>query len=109
MKKSVKPTIVFSLFVLVVTGFVIVGYVSLKLECEQLAKQKVLAEEELVTVNNKQVNLFAEVQYLMSEERIVPIAESELQMVGRTAQVISITIDKSKVEDLENFLLEKYE
>jgi cell division protein FtsL len=109
MKKSVKPVIVLFLFVLVVFAVVILGYVGVKLECEQLTKQKVLSQEKLVAVKNMKVNLTAEVQFLSSEERIVTIAQSELGLIKRTESRIALTIDKSKVEELDNFLKEKYE
>lgn len=109
MKKSLKPIIAYLLFVLIVAALVIVGYVSIKLECEVLTKRIVLSEDELLAVKNKQVSLVAEVQYLTSEERIVPAAKTELGMIKRSNLVSTIVLDKSKVEDLEKFLNEKYE
>jgi cell division protein FtsL len=109
MKKSVKPIIAFSLFVLVVFAVVILGYVGIKLECEQLAKQKSLSQEKLIAVNNNKTNLIAEVQFLSSEERIVSIAQDELGLIKRTESRLTLTLDKSKVDELDNFLKEKYE
>jgi len=109
MKKSAKPVIVFLLFILVVLAAVVLGYVGVKLECEQLTKQKVLSQEELIAVNNKKTNLTAEVQYLSSEERIVSIANNELGLIKRTESRLTLTLDKSKVEELDNYLKEKYE
>ncbi len=109
MKKSLKPIVAYLLFVLIVGAVVVVGYVSIKLECEVLTKRIVLTEDELLAVNNKQVSLIAEVQYLTSEEVIVPVAQTELGMIKRTNPVNTIVLEKSKVEDLEKFLNEKYE
>lgn len=109
MKKSAKPTIVYLLFVLVVFASVILGYIGVKLECEVLAKQKVLDQEKLIAVNNMKVNLTAEVQFLSSEERIVVIAQNELGLIKRTESEITLKLDKSKVTELDKFLKEKYE
>jgi len=109
MKKSAKPVIVFLLFVIVVLAAVVLGYVGVKLECEQLTKQKVLSQEKLIAVNNKKTNLTAEVQYLSSEERIVAVAQTELGMIKRTESRLILTLDKSEVDDLDNLLNEKYE
>lgn len=109
MKKSLKPIVAYLLFVLIVGAIVVVGYVSIKLECEVLTKKIVLTEDELLAVNNKQISLIAEVQYLTSEEIIVPVAHTELGMIKRTNPVKIVVLEKSKVEGLEMFLNEKYE
>ena len=50
MKKSAKPLILFSLFYMITITLFILGYVGIKLNCEELTKQKVLAEQEIENI-----------------------------------------------------------
>ncbi len=107
--KGAKPLIVFSLFVFVAFTFLILVYVGVKLKCEQLTKEKVLAQEELNARKNRKTSLVASEQYLSSEERIVSIAENELGMVKRTEPKLIITVNKDKIEQISKVIKEKYE
>lgn len=109
MKKGSKPFLFFS--VLFFTSFIILilFYVGLKLKCEELTKEKILAEKQLEMKNNWQVNLTVKNQFLSSEERITEIAEKELGMIKGGPPVLKVRIDKEQVEQIENQLKEKYD
>ncbi len=109
MKKGSKPFLFFS--VLFFTSFIILilFYVGLKLKCEELTKEKILAEKQLEMKNNWQVNLTVKNQFLSSEERITEIAEKELGMIKGGPPVLRVKIDKEQVEQIENQLKEKYD
>lgn len=109
MKKGSKPFLFFS--VMLFTSFIVLTlfYVGIKLKCEELTKEKILAEKQLDLKNNWQVNLTVKHQYLSSEERITWIAEKELGMIRGASPVLEIRIDKEQIENIENQLKEKYE
>ncbi len=109
MKKGSKPFLFFS--VLFFTSFIILilFYVGLKLKCEELTKEKILAEKQLELKNNWQVNLTVKNQFLSSEERITEIAEKELGMIKGGPPVLKVRIDKEQVEQIEIQLKEKYD
>ncbi len=109
MKKGSKPLIFFVLFLLIVYSTLVLGYVGVKLECEMLTKTKFDAQKMLDSKKNKQINLFAEAQFLSSEERIVKIASEELNMIKRTEPQIILTVSKDKIERIIEALKEKYE
>ena len=108
-KNSAKPFIAISLFVFAVLASIILLYVGLKLECEKLTKEKVLAEEKLNAQKNWKVSLTAQEQALSAEERIVRIAEQELNMVKGTQSPVILTVSKDKIEHISEELEKKYE
>lgn len=109
MKKGSKPFLFFS--VLLFTTFIILSliYIGIKLKCEELTKEKILAEKQLDLKNNWQVNLTVKTQFLTSEERITEIAEKDLGMIRSGSPVLNIKISKQKIDEIENRLKEKYE
>jgi len=109
MKKSSKPLIFFILFILAAYTGLILGYVGVKLECELLVKEKFDSQKILDAKKNRRVNLLAESQFLLSEERIVKIAQDDLGMIRRTEPEMILTISKDKVDKISNTLSEKYE
>ena len=94
-------------FVLFTFGAFIVAHVALKKKCEDLIKQKVIAEEELINQNTLKNNLFAAYQNLTSEDRIVSIAYIELGMIIADPPISVISIDPEKVRDLQTLLQEQ--
>ena len=108
-KKGAKPFLFFS--ILLFTSFIvlILFYVGIKLKCEELTKDKILAEKQLDLKNNWQVNLTVAHQSLSSEERITEIAEKELGMIRGGPPVLKIQVDKEQIENIENQLKEKYD
>ena len=110
MKKSSRikriSTIILMLFAF---GALIVSYVALKKKCEDLIKQKVLAEEELKDQSIKTNNLIARHQNLTSEDRIVSIAAYELGMIIEDPPIMVLTIDKEKISELQTLVQEQYD
>ena len=109
MKKSAKSLIGFSIFVFFTSTLLILALVGLKLECEKLTKEKVIAQEEFGDIKNSRINLIAQDQALSSEERIVSIAQSELGMVRRTDAPVVLTVSKEEIEKVSNAINKKYE
>ena len=109
MKKSAKPIIIFILFVFISYTFLTLVYVGVRLECEKLTREKVLAQERLSEIRNWKINLTAQDQALSSEERIVNIAQNELGMVKRTEPSLVLTVSKTKIEQISSEIQKKYE
>jgi len=110
MRKGSKLKRIASIFILLFTiGALIVAYVALKKKCDDLIKQKVVAEEELKNQNTKKNNFFAQYQNLTSEDRIVTIALYELGMIIADPPVSIVTIDSEKILDLQTLLQEQYD
>lgn len=109
MNKGSKSKIAFALFIFIVFTVLGLGYVSIKLKCEALTKEKVLAEEKLGAYKNTRVSLVASQQFLTSEERIVEIAQNELGMVKNTGPQMMLKVSKDKIDEINKILEEKYE
>lgn len=110
MKKKSKLGRIRNLFIVLFTiGALIVSYVALKKKCEDMIKQKVVAEEELKNQNTKKNNLFAKYQNLTSEDRIVSIALYELGMTIADPPISVVTIDPEKVLELQTLLKEHHD
>ena len=109
MKSGSKPLIVLVIFLSITGAVLILSYVSIKLKCEEITMQKVIAEEKLNSKNNLRVNLIAQEQFYSSKERISEIAELELGMVRKPSQNLSISVLKEKIDEIKEVLKEKYE
>jgi cell division protein FtsL len=109
MKKGSKPFLFFSVLLFTCLIVLILFYVGLKLKCEELTKEKILAEKQLELKNNWQVNLTVKHQFLSSEERITEIAEKELGMIRGGSPVLKVRINKEQIEEIDNQLKEKYD
>ena len=109
MKKGSKPFLFFSILFFTAFIVLILFYVGIKLKCEELTKEKILAEKQLDLKRNSQVNLTVKNQFLMSEERITNIAEDELGMIRGEMSALRIEVSKQKIEDIKDRLKEKYE
>ena len=109
MKKSLKPLIAFSLSTFFLLSVFLLGYISVKIKCDQLAKDKVLKEEIINTEKNKQVDLTAKLQLYSSEERITEIASSELGMIKRTDPRIALEVSREKINMIHKKLTERYD
>lgn len=109
MNKGSKSKIAFTLFIFIAFTLLGLGYVSVKLKCEELTKEKVLAEEKLGAFKNTRISLIASQQYLTSDERIMDIAENELGMIKNTDTQMSLTVSKDKIDEINKILKEKYE
>lgn len=110
MSKASKFKRIANIFIVLFTvGTLIVAYVALKKKCDDLIKQKVIAEEELKNQKTKKNNLFAQYQNLTSEDRIVTIALYELGMVTADLPISVVTIDSEKILDLRTLLQEQHD
>ena len=109
MKKSIKPLIALSVFIFVVFAFLILIYVSVKLECGKLTREKVISGEKLNDLNNWTINLTAQNQALSAEERIVNIAQNELGMVRDSVSPGLMTVSKEKIDKLSEAINKEHE
>lgn len=109
MKKGSKFQIFFALFIMVAYASLIIGYVGVKQQCDFFIKNKFDKQKELDTERNKTLNLIADVQFLSSEERIVPVARDEFKMIKRSEPKIKMSVDKAKIKKISDELREKYE
>jgi cell division protein FtsL len=106
MKKTSKPFIILSLLIFIIVASLILAYVGLKIECDMLLKEKVLAEENLNAKKNWKVNLLAQYQNLSAKERITEIAKIQLGMVENFSPDTTIIVSKDKVKLLSSVLEE---
>jgi cell division protein FtsL len=106
MKKTSKPFIILSLLIFIIVASLILAYVGLKIECDMLLKEKVLAEENLNAKKNWKVNLLAQYQNLSAKERITEIAKIQLGMVENFSLDTTIIVSKDKVKLLSSVLEE---
>lgn len=109
MKKSSKPVILLTLFYFITVALFMLGYVGIKLNCEILTKKKVLAQEELSNKKNRMLNLTAQKQSLIGEERILNIARDDLGMVKQDNPILVLSVDKEKIETISQEVIDKYE
>jgi hypothetical protein len=90
-----------TVFVLLMVGF--------KLKTEELSRIRFEMENRLKTEKGKQINLIAEYQTYVSEERIVRIANNELGLVRRTEPADMLFYSKNKFEEVNLLLKLKYD
>lgn len=90
-----------TVFVLLMVGF--------KLKTEELSRIRFEMENRLKTEKGKQINLIAEYQTYVSEERIVRIANNELGLVRRTEPADKLFYSKNKLEEVNRLLKLKYD
>ena len=109
MKKSSKSKIGFTLFLFVVFTLLGLGYVSIKLKCEAMVKERFLLNEKLKAIENQNTALLGSRQDLTSEGRIVEIAKNELGMVSASEPQIILNVSKEKIEEIDKILKKKYE
>lgn len=110
MSKSGKiKRIIFTILTLLTIGVFAVFYVALKKNCEDLIKQKFIAEEELKDEQTEKNNLTAEYQNLTSEDRIMSIALNELDMVIQDTPIQTVSIDSKTIAEVESYLKERHD
>lgn len=109
MNKGSKSKIVSTLFLLIVFTLLGLGYVSIKLKCEAMIKEKFLLGEKLKAISNQNTALLGQRQDLTSEERIIEIAKNELGLEQNTRPQMTAKVSKEKIEKIEKILKEKYE
>ena len=109
MNKGSKHKILSTLFLLIVFTLLGLGYVSVKLKCEAMIKEKFLLGEKLKAISNQNIALLGQRQDLTSEERIVEIAKNELGLEVNTEPQMTVKVSKEKIDEIEKVLKEKYE
>jgi len=109
MNKGSKSKIVSTLFLLIVFTLLGLGYVSVKLKCEALIKEKFLLGEKLKAIGNQNTALLGQRQDLSSEERIVEIAKNELGLEVNSQPQMMMKVSKEKIDKIQKILKEKYE
>ena len=109
MNKGSKHKILSALFLLIVFTLLGLGYVSVKLKCEAMIKEKFLLGEKFKAISNQNIALLGQRQDLTSEERIVDIAKNELGLEVNTQSQMTVKVSKEKIDKIEKLLKEKYE
>lgn len=109
MNKGSKHNILSTLFLLIVFTLLGLGYVSVKLKCEAMIKEKFLLGEKLKAISNQNIALLGQRQDLTSEERIVKIAKNELGLKVNTQPQMTVKVSKEKIDEIEKILKKKYE
>lgn len=109
MSNSSKPKIFLILLILLLITAFALGGVGIKLKYEQTLLLKDQVEKKLKTESQKKIKLTAELQTFSAEERIIRIANSELGMIKNLEAPVIIKYDKSKADEVENHLKEKYD
>ena len=109
MNKGSKHKILSTLFLLIVFTLLGLGYVSVKLKCEAMIKEKFLLGEKLKAISNQNIALLGQRQDLTSEERIVKIAKNELGLKVNTQPQMTVKVSKEKIDEIEKVLKKKYE
>jgi len=89
------------LIIFVTSILLLLGYVGLKLRIDTMKKEIVMTNEHIKQLQNQQTKLLADAQFLSSEERIVPIAITELQL-EKKSPLYSVSLSRS---DLQNYLI----
>jgi hypothetical protein len=107
--KNSKPILGYGLLTGVAITLFALCYVGIKLKCEALIKDKILATQILNSNQNEELNLTAQFQFLNSEERIIDIAQRELGMVKGPSPSYSLTVSGEKIEQIQKEINSKYE
>ena len=107
--KNSKPLLGYGLLAGIVITLYALSYVGIKLKCESLIKDKVITAQNFNSSKNEGLNLSAQFQFLNSEERIVEIAQNELGMVKGPASVLTLSVSREKIEQIQKEINSKYE
>jgi len=93
-KKNSKSKIFFTLFLFVVFTLLGLGYVSIKLKCEELTKNKILSEEKMNAIKNTRLSL---------------TAEEELGLVKGVPPQMVLKVSRERIDEINEALKRKYE
>ncbi len=104
MKKNTKPLILTILIMLLTATALILIVIGVRLKYEELTREKVKIEKLLKVESSRKINLIAEYQTYSSKERIVSIAKNELGLIKRNRPQISISIDKTLINEINERL-----
>lgn len=109
MKKGNKPIIAYVLIMLMISTVFVLLAVGFKLKTEELSRIKFETENRLKTEQGRSINLMATFQTYSSEEYVTRIAINELGMIRRTEPVIELIYSNEKLEEVNRFLIQKYD
>jgi cell division protein FtsL len=107
--KNSKPFLGYGLLTGIAITLYALTYVGIKLECESLIKDKVITIQNYSSAQNEKLNLTAQFQYLNSEERIMAIAQNELGMIKSPAPILTLSVSREKIEQMQKEINSKYE
>jgi cell division protein FtsL len=109
MSKSAKPLVFYILFLLVIVTVFFIAVVITKISYDESVKTKDETLRMLKIQNQKLVSLQAEYQDVTTEEKIRSVAVSQLGMIKRIEPSIVLTVEKEKINELQEELKLKYE
>lgn len=109
MKKGNKPIIIYLLIIIMISTVFVLLMVGFKLKTEELSRTRFETENRLKTEKGNQINLIADYQTYVSEDRIVRIAINDLGLVRRTEPVEKLFYSKNKLEVVNRLLKLKYD
>jgi cell division protein FtsL len=107
--KNSKPFLGYGLLTGIAITLYALTYVGIKLECESLIKDKVITIQNYSSAQNEKLNLTAQFQYLNSEERIMAIAQNELGMIKCPPPILTLSVSREKIEQIQKEINSKYE
>jgi hypothetical protein len=111
MKKESKQYVVNGLSLLIALAFFGVTYVSVKLQCESLVKEKLDNTQALEELKNARCDKTAQYQGLSSEENIRKAAMEHplLKMENGKPPVMRLYPDRLKIDQIQKEIDSKYE
>ncbi|MBK7378476.1 MAG: hypothetical protein IPJ03_05645 [Ignavibacteriales bacterium] len=108
MKKSAKPFLLFAVTSILLITAIFLLAVGLKINYEEMTKEKDKMEQTLNAAKLRKIELTAEFQSVTSPENIIPAALS-LGLIQRTLPQQLVYADSEKIENINLILREKYE
>ena len=104
MKKSSKKSILFNFLFIATIAVFVLAYVGVKLKYDILAKDELMKERELQKSKNSRTNLYAQMQSLSSESKIVNTANKNLGLVKYLKPDETIQVQETKIKVLSKKL-----
>lgn len=104
--KNFIPTLIIFLLIFISGLFV---YVFSKAEIRKMLRQKDYLGEKMNELNNTVEMKIVEVQKLISEDRIVPLAEERLNLARNRNDAENIKINNAKLLQIKELIRLKYE
>lgn len=105
-KMNFLPTLLIALVILIASLFL---YVISKAEIRKMLRQKDYLNEKINERNNSIEMKIVEVQKLISEERIVPLAELRFGMIKNRNNADEIKVNNKKLQQISEFIKLKYD
>lgn len=109
MRKGSKPNILLLMLFLSALTLVALATISIKINYEELTRDKIRAEQKLKDEKSRQTNLLADYQTAIAKERIVKIASEKLGMIKDETPYTIIKINKARLDELNSILDKEYD